>query len=147
VDYVLQEDIVHLDQLPHLPAVLENTVQVLELKQNSIVFHVILDSSVLGLVVQMPLRNVLLVITAQEEQEFLHSMKLLLDITHKQELSNQNHVLEANTSLQLGQKHAWFVHKAIIVMELPQLMKLYVLKVTIAHLEVRIQLHVHLVPI
>jgi hypothetical protein len=94
------------DQLPHLPALLENTVQVLELKQNSIVFHVILDSSVLGLVVQMPLRNVLLVITAQEEQEFLHSMKLLLDITHKRELSNQNHVLEANTSLQLGQKHA-----------------------------------------
>jgi hypothetical protein len=53
----------------------------------------------------MPLRNVLLVITAQEEQEFLHSMKLLLDITHKRELSNQNHVLEANTSLQLDQKH------------------------------------------
>jgi hypothetical protein len=71
VDYVRQEGIVHLDQLPHLPALLENTVQVLELKQNSIVFHVILDSSVLGLVVQMPLRNVLLVITAQEEQEFL----------------------------------------------------------------------------
>jgi hypothetical protein len=58
-----------------------------------------------------------------------------------------NLLLEANTSLQLGQKHAWFVHKAIIVMELPQLMKLYVLKVPIAHLEVRIQLHVHLVPI
>jgi hypothetical protein len=92
VDYVRQEGIVHLDQLPHLPALLENTVQVLELKQNSIVFHVILDSSVLGLVVQMPLRNVLLVITAQEEQEFLH--RNVLPLTQKypagQSIGNAN---------------------------------------------------------